>query len=185
MSCRLLKELAGASGFEPPTSWSRTLGRPILQAFAAVCKSPIHSSFHHFLNDFQTFRFAPVCTELSTLVAREGQEKGKVSQVIDSWFTHHCRPRASRCGRTSHARKRAETGDREHPAVPRPRKRKTGLAGVQGLLSPCSEHPIDPCRKSRPVTSLPGSSDAVRFRWVSVKRTTLAAAKPSPASSRA
>jgi len=68
----------GCGGFEPPTSWSRTLGKPILQAFAAVCKSPIHSSFLHFPNDFQGFRLALSCIGLPSLDARKGQEKGKV-----------------------------------------------------------------------------------------------------------
>src|SRR5215470_1671072 len=78
-SSKLLENLVGASGFEPPTSWSRTFGQPLLQAYAGICKSSIQPSLLRFLNDFQSFRFAPVCSQLPTLDARKGQEKGKVT----------------------------------------------------------------------------------------------------------
>jgi len=68
----------GATGFVSVTSWSQTLGQPLLQAYAGICKSSIQPSFLRFLNDFQSFRFAPVCSQLPTLDARKGQEKGKV-----------------------------------------------------------------------------------------------------------
>src|SRR5215470_13411390 len=105
--------MVGATGFEPVTSWSRTLGRPILQAIAWLCNLPIPCSFRHFLNHFQTFRLAQGCTELSPLVTRKGQEKGKLTQVLDSRFTHHYRPPASHCDRTSQVRRRAWTSDQE------------------------------------------------------------------------
>ena len=91
--------MVGASGFEPPTSWSRTLGRPILQAFVRSCRSSIRSSFLRFLNEFPRIRLACACTELSRVDAGKGQEKGKVRQLIDSWFIHLSHPLASRCGR--------------------------------------------------------------------------------------
>jgi hypothetical protein len=50
-----------------------------LHPYAGVCKLPIQSSFLRFVNDFQSFRIAPACTALLPLVARKGQEKGKVS----------------------------------------------------------------------------------------------------------
>jgi hypothetical protein len=78
--------VVGASGFEPPTSRSRTLGRPFLQALAGVCKLPIQCSFLHFLNDFQSLRLALGCSRLSPLVARKGQE----GQTLPScWFLIH------------------------------------------------------------------------------------------------
>jgi hypothetical protein len=55
-----------------------------LLAFVGICKSPIHSSFLHFPNDFQGFRLAPACSGLPSLDAQKGQEKGKVRQVLDS-----------------------------------------------------------------------------------------------------
>lgn len=86
---------------------SRTLGRPILQSFASVCKLPIQCSFLHFLNDFQGPRLALACSRLSPLVARKGQEKGKPCQVVDSRFTRRYRRSASRCGHTSQGRPNA------------------------------------------------------------------------------
>jgi hypothetical protein len=44
------------------------------EAYAGLCKSPIQSSFLHFLNGFQGFRFAPACKALPPFVARKGQE---------------------------------------------------------------------------------------------------------------
>jgi hypothetical protein len=49
-----------------------------LQAYAGICKLSIQSSFLLFVNDFQGFRIAPACSALLPLVARKGQEKGKV-----------------------------------------------------------------------------------------------------------
>src|SRR5215469_7537095 len=103
--------MVGATGFEPVTSWSRTLGRPVLHAFAGLCKLPIPCSFLHFLNDFQGFCFAPVCSRLPSLDARKGQEKGKLTQVFDSRFSHQCRLPAFHFGRTSPVRKRLGRGD--------------------------------------------------------------------------
>ena len=135
--------MVGASGFEPPTSWSRTLGRAILQAFAGVCKLPIPCSFPHFLNDFQRFCFAPVCSRLPSLDARKGQEKGKLTQVFDSRFTHQCRLPAFHFGRTSPVRKRLGRGYPEPSEAPRPRCRATALASLQ-VSSPFPQHPT-PC----------------------------------------
>jgi hypothetical protein len=70
-----------ASGFEPPTSRSQTLGRPILQALAGVCKFPTQCSFLHFLNDFQSLRLALACSRLSLgIPAKPNAESGIKSE---------------------------------------------------------------------------------------------------------
>jgi len=134
--------VVGASGFEPPTSWSRTLGRPILQAIAWLCNLPIPCSFRHFLNHFQTFRLAQGCTELSPLVTRKGQEKGKLTQVLDSRFTHHYRPPASHCDRTSQVRRRAWTSDQERLVFHR--RWITHWPEVSYFRFPLASHPEHP-----------------------------------------
>jgi hypothetical protein len=64
--CKLLKGLVGASGFEPPTSWSRTLESPVLGLFAASCTSlfpwPVLLLIQQLEPDFGVHRFAASCS---------------------------------------------------------------------------------------------------------------------------
>src|SRR5579864_3648923 len=86
--CKLLKELVGASGFEPPTSWSRTLGQPfcrVLYRYADFLYSPSSACV---FSGLAAVCFALACTQLATLVARKGQEKGKVFEAPELAADH-------------------------------------------------------------------------------------------------
>jgi len=112
------------------------------RALQVLADPPYIPVFALFSTTCRAFRLAPVCTALRLLVARKGREKGKVSQVIDSRFTHHCRPPASRCGRTDRLRMPAGTGDPKHPARPHRSRKQGNRPSRFRLSSPPSEHAI-------------------------------------------
>src|SRR5215831_12215488 len=75
-------DLVGASGFEPPTSWSRTFDAPLWLGFAGDCRSYtfqlIDVQFLPFLNPDRGFHPAPAGDDgLRRLVARKGQGQGR------------------------------------------------------------------------------------------------------------
>ncbi len=76
--CKSLRNLVGASGFEPPTSWSRTRGQRFCRVLRRFADLPYSPSSACVFNGLRAAGFACVCTQLQALVARKGQEKGKV-----------------------------------------------------------------------------------------------------------
>src|SRR6516225_717090 len=81
-----------------PEPWESLFCR-LLEVFA---DSPYRAVFFIFSMASSVFALhRPTCSGLPPLAARKGQEKGKVDQVLDSWFTHQLATRASRCSRTS------------------------------------------------------------------------------------
>ena len=63
----------GNEATEPDASWSRTLGRPILLAFAASCFILYRLLFLAILSIASTtLTFGPACTRLQPVVARKG-----------------------------------------------------------------------------------------------------------------
>src|ERR1035438_4204719 len=84
--------MVGAEGFEPSTSWSRTRGTAILPGFAPYADLPYSSSSARVFNGLRANGLACVCAQLQTLVARKGQEKGKVCGAPKLVRGHHSDP---------------------------------------------------------------------------------------------
>src|SRR5215831_5739670 len=70
-------DLVGASGFEPPTSWSRTFDAPLWLGFAGDCRSYTFQFDRCAVSAFpQSRQGLPPCA-CWRLVARKGQGQGR------------------------------------------------------------------------------------------------------------
>ena len=74
-----MRNLVGAEGFEPSTSWSRTRGQPLLQPFAGICRSSVHSGFLRFFNGFQE---VPPCAGLHRVAAFRCVKRARKGQYL-------------------------------------------------------------------------------------------------------